>query len=64
MVDSLLARIDPAMLATAIELAELPDEIRGFGYIKDANLAKAEAKKATLLAKLAAPAEPELIAAE
>jgi len=44
----------------------LPDEIRGYGYIKDDNVAKAEVKKATLLKTFNAPtpARPELVAAE
>jgi len=49
-----------------VALAELPDEIKGFGYVKDANVAKAEAKKAELLKTFnaPAPARPELVAAE
>jgi len=58
MVHDLAGRLTPANLAVAIELAELPDEIRGFGYVKDGNLAKAEAKKAGLLERFANPPEP------
>jgi indolepyruvate ferredoxin oxidoreductase len=50
-----LATLSPATLETAIALAELPDQIRGFGPVKEANRAKAEARRAQLLARLAAP---------
>jgi len=36
--------------AIAIELANLPDDIRGFGHVKEKNLRAAEARKAKLLA--------------
>jgi indolepyruvate ferredoxin oxidoreductase len=56
MIRDLLRGLTPDTLPIAIKLAELPDEIRGFGYVKEANLAKAEAMKATLLQELEAPA--------
>ena len=58
MIRDLLRRLTPDTLPIAIQLAELPDEIRGFGHVKEANLAKVEAMKATLLQQLAAPAAP------
>jgi indolepyruvate ferredoxin oxidoreductase len=58
MIRDLVGRLTLDTLPIAIKLAELPDEIRGFGYVKEANLAKVEAKKATLLQELAAPAAP------
>jgi indolepyruvate ferredoxin oxidoreductase len=63
---SLLANLTSDKLEVAVALADLPDEIRGFGYIKEANLAKVEAKRAELLAQFQAPVEPEpeLVAAE
>jgi indolepyruvate ferredoxin oxidoreductase len=48
---------------TAVALAELPDQIRGFGPVKDANRAKAEVRRAELLAAFAQPA-PVAMAAE
>ncbi len=46
-------------------LAELPDMIRGFGPVKDANRVKAEVRREMLLARLAAPAPREMaLAAE
>ncbi len=59
-----LAALRPDTLDTAVALAELPDMIRGFGPVKDANRAKAEIRRATLLARLAAPPRPMAMAAE
>jgi len=53
----------PDNLEAAIGLAELPDSIRGFGPIKDANRTKAEARRKDLLHRLSTPA-PAAIAAE
>ena len=39
LLDEIVSRLTPAHHATAVELAALPQEIRGFGHIKDANLA-------------------------
>ena len=66
MIADLIARLTHDNLAAAVALAELPDEIRGYGYIKDDNVAKAEVKKATLLKTFntPTPARPELVAAE
>jgi indolepyruvate ferredoxin oxidoreductase len=36
-------------LAVALELANLPDDIRGFGHIKERNMKAAQARRATLL---------------
>jgi indolepyruvate ferredoxin oxidoreductase len=59
-----LAALRPDTLDTAVALAELPDMIRGFGPVKDANRRKAEARRATLLAQLAAPPRSVAMAAE
>ena len=40
---------------TAIALAELPDQIRGFGPVKDANRAKSDSKRESLLVQLRTP---------
>ena len=53
----------PATREAAVALAELPDGIRGFGPVKEANRAQAAAQRAVLLARLAAPA-PVALAAE
>jgi indolepyruvate ferredoxin oxidoreductase len=51
-----LAGLTVATLETAAALAALPDKVRGYGPVKAANLAKARAERAALLARLAAPA--------
>jgi indolepyruvate ferredoxin oxidoreductase len=64
-VDEVVDRLSPANHPTAVELAALPLEIRGFGHIKEANLARAKAKEAELLNRLRAPlSAPTLVAAE
>jgi indolepyruvate ferredoxin oxidoreductase len=51
-----MAVLRPDTLETAVSLAELPDQIRGFGPVKQANRAKAEARRKRLLESLQAPA--------
>ena len=50
--DRLIASPERARSRVALELANLPDMIRGFGHVKEANLAKAKARGAELLATL------------
>lgn len=50
--DVALKTLRPDTLDIAVALAELPDMIRGFGPVKDANRAKAEARKKVLMAQL------------
>ena len=47
-VEALLARLSKERLDTAVEIARLPLEIRGFGHVKAANLEKVQAKWAAL----------------
>jgi indolepyruvate ferredoxin oxidoreductase len=47
-----LAALRPDTLEAAVGLAELPDTIRGFGPVKDANRVKAEARRTVLLDRL------------
>ena len=51
-----LARLRPENLDIAVELAELPLAIRGYGPVKRESAAQADAKRAELLARAAAPA--------
>jgi indolepyruvate ferredoxin oxidoreductase len=46
----LAAALTPANHAVAVELAALPMQIRGFGHVKEANLAKVRVREAELLA--------------
>ncbi|MBN9261308.1 MAG: 2-oxoacid:acceptor oxidoreductase family protein, partial [Hyphomicrobium sp.] len=56
-------RLSKETHATAIALARLPEEIRGFGHVKLANYEKAKRKEASLLAMLRDP-KPARVAAE
>ncbi|MFT3761666.1 MAG: indolepyruvate ferredoxin oxidoreductase family protein [Pseudoxanthomonas sp.] len=47
----LLARLDAGNLPLAVEIAGVPDHIRGYGHVKAAHLEKAKAREAELLAK-------------
>ncbi|MDL2357255.1 MAG: indolepyruvate ferredoxin oxidoreductase family protein [Pseudomonadota bacterium] len=50
MIEALLAGLHADNLATAIELANLPEQVRGFGHVKEAAVTKFRAEKARLLA--------------
>jgi indolepyruvate ferredoxin oxidoreductase len=49
MIESLLAGLDAGTYANAVELASLPEQIRGFGHVKEKAVAEFRAKKAELL---------------
>jgi indolepyruvate ferredoxin oxidoreductase len=51
LVDELLTRVGADNHALAVQLASLPDEIRGFGHVKERNLATTKAKWAESLAR-------------
>jgi indolepyruvate ferredoxin oxidoreductase len=61
---AIVAALRPETLAVAIEIAALPDLIRGFGPVKDANRATAAEKRTALLARLADPGPALARAAE
>ncbi|MEH7826789.1 indolepyruvate ferredoxin oxidoreductase family protein [Gemmobacter denitrificans] len=52
--DALLPLASPETEALLVELLELPLTIRGFGPVKEANAAKAEKRRAELIAKIRA----------
>jgi indolepyruvate ferredoxin oxidoreductase len=54
MIDTVLAKLDVNNHATAVELASIPDEIRGFGHVKEAAIHKAREKQARLLQSISA----------
>jgi indolepyruvate ferredoxin oxidoreductase len=57
-IEELLAGLTRDNHATAVALAALPEEIRGFGHVKLRHLEAAKAKEAKLLAAFRAPAAP------
>ncbi len=63
LIEELLQKLTPANHALAVELANLPEQIRGYGHIKEANIAKAKKREAELLACFRNPA-PTMQAAE
>ena len=48
-------RLDAANHPLAVELAALPMRVRGFGHVKERNVAEAKAREASLLAALRRP---------
>jgi indolepyruvate ferredoxin oxidoreductase len=54
-VAEILQRLDAANLATAVELASLPEHIRGFGHVKLRSLEQARRSRERLLAALRQP---------
>jgi indolepyruvate ferredoxin oxidoreductase len=59
-----LAKLSPDNHALAVELASIPEKIRGFGHVKEAHLKTAKACEADLLAAFRDPALRQLSAAE
>ena len=64
LLDEIVRRLSPQTHATAVALARLPLDIKGFGHIKLRNYKTVKAREAALLAKLRNPASPALKAAE
>ncbi|HEX3701378.1 MAG TPA: DUF6537 domain-containing protein, partial [Phenylobacterium sp.] len=56
----LLAGLTPERLATAVQIAAIPQQIRGFGHIKDASVGPAKAAEALLWTQWDKVAEREL----
>jgi indolepyruvate ferredoxin oxidoreductase len=54
-VDDLLARLTPDNHGVAVQIASIPEEIRGFGHVKQRHLRAAKEKEANLLAVYTAP---------
>jgi indolepyruvate ferredoxin oxidoreductase len=57
-IEALLPRLDADNLAQAVAIASIPEQIRGFGHVKERNLKAARQKEAALLAAFHAPAAP------
>jgi indolepyruvate ferredoxin oxidoreductase len=51
-IEEILARLGAATHGTAVALARLPEHIRGYGHIKDKNLAETKHTQETLLVEL------------
>ncbi|HCY63513.1 MAG TPA: indolepyruvate ferredoxin oxidoreductase family protein [Oxalobacteraceae bacterium] len=57
-IESLLPKLAEHNLAQAVAIASIPEEIRGYGHIKERNLQEARDREATLLAAFHAPIAP------
>ncbi|MBN8886928.1 MAG: indolepyruvate ferredoxin oxidoreductase family protein [Rudaea sp.] len=49
-IDELLSKLDRDSLKLAVDIASIPEQIRGYGHIKEANFAKAAKQREQLLA--------------
>ncbi len=56
-VEELLGKLTPANHALAVEIASVPEMIRGYGHVKIRHLKQAQKQRAELLAKFNAPVE-------
>ena len=54
--DRMLAGLDKTRLPLAVKIAAVPDQIRGYGYIKEASVGPAKAAEAKLWAEWGAGA--------
>jgi indolepyruvate ferredoxin oxidoreductase len=58
-IEELVPALGMAKLPLAVQIASIPEEIRGFGHVKERNLAAARAKWDQLLADWRANAQPQ-----
>ena len=56
LVEEILDGLTPDNHALAVQLAEIPDTIRGYGHIREANLKTAKSRQADLLTRFRHPA--------
>jgi indolepyruvate ferredoxin oxidoreductase len=61
LVDELLGRLAADNHAVAVELARLPEDIRGYGHVKAQHLEKARTKQAELLARFRGQSAAQVI---
>jgi len=54
-VGGLLSKLNADNLSQAVAIASIPEDIRGYGHVKERHLKAAKAKEATLLASFGAP---------
>jgi indolepyruvate ferredoxin oxidoreductase len=65
LVEELLAGLNEQNHGLAVELARIPEKIRGYGHVKERNLAEAKKREAELLERFRArPEQSVLVAAE
>ena len=64
LLDELEAGMTETSHALAVQLASIPEKIRGFGHVKESHIEKAKTEEAKLLAKFRTPQKPLPVAAE
>ncbi len=57
-VGELVASLRPDNHALAVEIAQVPEHIRGYGHVKERHVKAAKEKEAALLARFRAPRAP------
>jgi indolepyruvate ferredoxin oxidoreductase len=62
-IDELIAKLDAGNHALAVEIAEIPEHIRGYGHVKEAHLQRARGRWDELLARWRKPYAPIRVAA-
>lgn len=62
-IEELLQRLSAERLALAVEIASIPEDIRGYGHVKERHLAAARSKWQQLMARWRAPADDAAAAA-
>ncbi len=55
LIATILAGLEPNRLDTAVQLAALPEQIRGFGHVKERHLKAAQERQQQLLLRLDEP---------
>ncbi|MEM6681930.1 MAG: indolepyruvate ferredoxin oxidoreductase family protein, partial [Pseudomonadota bacterium] len=63
MLEHIMRNLSADNYAAAVALANVPDEIRGYGHVKEANVKKAEDRRAQLLQEFAQPKQRRTIMA-
>lgn len=58
-VEGMLSALNAKNYEIAVEIASIPEHIRGYGHVKEDHLKKAKEQEAALLARFNAPGEPE-----
>ena len=59
-IEELLAGLTPERLVLAVEIARIPEDIRGYGHVKERHLKAARAKWEGLMAQWRAPAQRQV----
>jgi indolepyruvate ferredoxin oxidoreductase len=57
LIDEIVERLSPDNHALAVQLAAIPEEIRGFGHVKLRNLSAAQLKQEKLLEQFRTPVD-------